>query len=70
MLAKNESPGADATVFDFARKVLLAPADADEISSFQSAAIRFAMKFQQFTSPVMAKSMEDTSFYRYHRISR
>lgn len=67
--AKNESPGADATVFDFIRQVLLAPADANEISSFQSAAIRFAMKFQQFTSPVMAKSMEDTSFYRYHRLT-
>jgi (1->4)-alpha-D-glucan 1-alpha-D-glucosylmutase len=67
--AKDQSPGADATVFDFTRRVLLAPADANEISSFQSAAIRFAMKFQQFTSPVMAKSMEDTSFYRYHRLT-
>jgi (1->4)-alpha-D-glucan 1-alpha-D-glucosylmutase len=67
--AKAQSPGADATVFDFTRQVLLATADVKEVSSFQSAAIRFAMKFQQFTSPVMAKSMEDTSFYRYHRLS-
>jgi (1->4)-alpha-D-glucan 1-alpha-D-glucosylmutase len=28
---------------------------------------RFALKVQQFTGPVMAKSLEDTSFYRYHR---
>ena len=29
---------------------------------------RFALKLQQFTGPVMAKSLEDTSFYRYHRL--
>jgi (1->4)-alpha-D-glucan 1-alpha-D-glucosylmutase len=28
---------------------------------------RFALKLQQFTGPVMAKSLEDTAFYRYHR---
>ena len=26
------------------------------------------MKFQQFTSPVMAKGLEDTAFYRYNRL--
>ena len=30
--------------------------------------VHFAMKFQQYTSPVMAKSLEDTSFYRYVRL--
>jgi (1->4)-alpha-D-glucan 1-alpha-D-glucosylmutase len=29
---------------------------------------RFALKVQQFTSPLMAKSLEDTAFYRYHRL--
>ena len=29
---------------------------------------RFAFKLQQFTGPMMAKSMEDTAFYRYHRL--
>ncbi len=28
----------------------------------------FAMKFQQFSGPVMAKGLEDTAFYRYHRL--
>lgn len=28
---------------------------------------RFALKTQQFTGPLMAKSLEDTAFYRYHR---
>jgi (1->4)-alpha-D-glucan 1-alpha-D-glucosylmutase len=27
---------------------------------------RFALKVQQFTGPMMAKSLEDTTFYRYH----
>ena len=26
------------------------------------------MRFQQFTAPVMAKGLEDTSFYRYPRL--
>jgi (1->4)-alpha-D-glucan 1-alpha-D-glucosylmutase len=29
---------------------------------------RFALKVQQFSGPVMAKSLEDTAFYRYHRL--
>ena len=29
---------------------------------------RFALKLQQFTGPMMAKSLEDTAFYRYHRL--
>ena len=30
--------------------------------------LRFAMKFQQYTSPVMAKAVEDTAFYRFVRL--
>ena len=28
----------------------------------------FAMRFQQFTAPVVAKGVEDTAFYRYNRL--
>ena len=28
----------------------------------------FALKLQQFTGPLMAKAMEDTAFYRDHRL--
>lgn len=28
----------------------------------------FTLRFQQYTSPVMAKSVEDMAFYRYHRL--
>jgi len=30
--------------------------------------VRFVMRFQQYTSPVMAKAVEDTTFYRYVRL--
>ncbi len=30
--------------------------------------LEFVRKFQQLTGPVMAKGLEDTSFYRYHRL--
>jgi (1->4)-alpha-D-glucan 1-alpha-D-glucosylmutase len=33
-----------------------------------AASIDFAARFQQFTAPVMAKGVEDTAFYRYHRL--
>jgi (1->4)-alpha-D-glucan 1-alpha-D-glucosylmutase len=36
--------------------------------AFKEAARRFTMKFQQYTAPVMAKGMEDTSFYIYNRL--
>ncbi len=36
--------------------------------NYRNAVTAFAMKFQQFTSPVMAKGLEDTAFYRYNRL--
>jgi (1->4)-alpha-D-glucan 1-alpha-D-glucosylmutase len=30
--------------------------------------LRFSMRFQQFTAPVVAKGDEDTAFYRYNRL--
>jgi (1->4)-alpha-D-glucan 1-alpha-D-glucosylmutase len=30
--------------------------------------MEFAQRLQQFTAPVMAKGLEDTAFYRYHRL--
>ena len=66
-LARKRSEILDDSVFDFLQEVLTletAPGthyDADEI-------LQFAMKFQQFTGPVMAKSVEDTAFYRYVRL--
>ena len=36
--------------------------------AYENAVCAFAMKFQQYTSPVMAKAMEDTTFYQYNRL--
>ncbi|MGC4063327.1 MAG: malto-oligosyltrehalose synthase [Polyangiaceae bacterium] len=55
----------DGSVFDFIQDILLqrnVPGDGDP-----SQREWFAMRFQQFTGPVMAKAVEDTAFYRYHR---
>ncbi|MEO6830507.1 MAG: hypothetical protein ABI164_11915, partial [Acidobacteriaceae bacterium] len=39
--------------------------EAGEAADAFAQRLRFAMKFQQYTSPVQAKGMEDTVFYRY-----
>jgi len=36
--------------------------------SSRAAEAQFAARFQQFTTAVMAKGVEDTAFYRYHRL--
>jgi (1->4)-alpha-D-glucan 1-alpha-D-glucosylmutase len=62
--AKRRSTYEDTSIFDFIQQVLLARNPADAKTS--ETQIIFGMKFQQFTSPVMAKGLEDTCFYRYH----
>ncbi|MFC0240070.1 malto-oligosyltrehalose synthase [Rhodopseudomonas telluris] len=61
--------GADDGIFDFLRDALtmdlLKPGRA---AHSKPRVRRFALKVQQFTGPTMAKSLEDTAFYRYHRL--
>lgn len=66
--AKRNSVTSDRTIFDFIRSVLLAVPDPDTDREFRQEAVDFAMRFQQFTAPVMAKGMEDTAFYIYNRL--
>jgi (1->4)-alpha-D-glucan 1-alpha-D-glucosylmutase len=66
--AKWRSPAADTSIFDFIGEVLLTRIAEGQDAAYQKAVIGFAMKFQQFTSPVMAKGLEDTAFYRYNRL--
>jgi len=54
-LAKARSPAADTSVFDFVREVLLTRIAEGQDSAYRKVVTGFAMKFQQFTSPVMAK---------------
>jgi (1->4)-alpha-D-glucan 1-alpha-D-glucosylmutase len=67
-LAKSRSPAADTSIFDFLGEVLLTSIAEGQNSVYKNAVINFAMKFQQFSSPVMAKGLEDTAFYRYTRL--
>jgi (1->4)-alpha-D-glucan 1-alpha-D-glucosylmutase len=66
--AKLRSPAADTSIFDFIFAVLTTQITEGQDVAYQSAVAAFAMKFQQFTSPVMAKGLEDTAFYRYNRL--
>ena len=61
--------GPDAGVFDFLRDALTLDLTAGKTGGHSLARNRrFAFKVQQFTGPMMAKSLEDTAFYRYHRM--
>ncbi len=66
-LARLRSAGAvDASVFEFISGVLLQKSGTTPLE--RRAHERFAFRFQQLTGPVMAKSVEDTAFYRYQRL--
>ncbi|MGE0384494.1 MAG: malto-oligosyltrehalose synthase [Gammaproteobacteria bacterium] len=67
-VAGRRRPDIDARVLGFLRDVLTTAIAQGRAESYRAAVIAFAMKFQQFTSPVMAKGLEDTAFYRYHRL--
>jgi (1->4)-alpha-D-glucan 1-alpha-D-glucosylmutase len=67
-LAKRRSPAANTSVFDFVGEVLLTRIAEGQDPGYTKAVTGFAMKFQQFSSPVMAKGLEDTAFYRYNRL--
>jgi (1->4)-alpha-D-glucan 1-alpha-D-glucosylmutase len=61
--------GADSGIFDFLRDALTLDLVSRTGAGFDAAPVRrFAFKVQQFTGPMMAKSLEDTAFYRYHRL--
>ncbi|HEX6363395.1 MAG TPA: malto-oligosyltrehalose synthase [Albitalea sp.] len=61
--ARRRSVGHDVTAIEFLRGVLL-----DPVAPGDALRRRFVKRWQQFTAPVMAKSMEDTAFYRDHRL--
>jgi (1->4)-alpha-D-glucan 1-alpha-D-glucosylmutase len=66
-VARQWRPAPDPIAFDFLRRVLGGTL-ADASSPLRADANRFARRLQQFTGPVMAKAMEDTTFYVYNRL--
>jgi len=55
----------DAGLFSFIGGVLTADLARPGSGFNRNQVLRLAMRFQQYTGPVMAKSLEDTAFYRY-----
>jgi (1->4)-alpha-D-glucan 1-alpha-D-glucosylmutase len=69
--ARQRNPVLESSIFLFLRNVLLTDAEGsgdqpaeEEIQRRQRRT--FAMKFQQYSSPVQAKGVEDTAYYRYN----
>ena len=56
------------SVFDFIRDILLLRWPDDLTPEVRERHAVFVMKFQQLTGPVMAKGVEDTSFYIFNRL--
>ena len=57
----------DPDIFDFLRDAITL--DLVGNPGYSAPRVRdFALKLQQFTGPLMAKSLEDTAFYRHHRL--
>jgi len=65
--ARRRNPALERTVFDFLRDVLLPP-DPNPHPVDEELRRLFVIKFQQCTGPIMAKGVEDTAFYVYHRL--
>lgn len=66
--AKKHSLAAEVSIFDFVRATLLLEGLEQRPPDYRGTATDFAMRFQQYTAPVMAKGLEDTSFYIYNRL--
>jgi len=60
-MAKANRPDLDAGLFDFIADVLA-------LRARGGLETEFLLRFQQFTSPVMAKGVEDTALYCYNRL--
>ena len=66
--ARRNETDVDPSVFDFLHRLLTTGLVAQPRSGFsRQSVIRFAMRVQQYSGPVIAKGLEDTAFYRYNR---
>ncbi|MGN6570397.1 MAG: malto-oligosyltrehalose synthase [Pseudolabrys sp.] len=65
--AKSRWAAPDPDIFDFLRDTITLDLAANP--GYSAPRVRnFGLKLQQFTGPLMAKSLEDTAFYRHHRL--
>ncbi len=67
--ARRRDPDLHGSALDFLHHALTGDLVARPNSGYsRTAVLRFAMKLQQYSGPVMAKGVEDTAFYRYNRL--
>jgi (1->4)-alpha-D-glucan 1-alpha-D-glucosylmutase len=67
--ARKNWRGSGKEIFDFIESALTADLGRAPNSGYDAEhVVRFAQRVQQFTGPVMAKGLEDTTFYRYNRL--
>jgi (1->4)-alpha-D-glucan 1-alpha-D-glucosylmutase len=66
--AKKRRTASDINIFDFIHQTLMLTRLHEYTANTRRKIIQFTLRFQQYTAPVMAKGMEDTSFYIYHRL--
>lgn len=59
--AIQREPEIDPRLFEFLKRLLL-------LEYREAESVDFVMRFQQVTGPAMAKGLEDTAFYRHHRL--
>jgi (1->4)-alpha-D-glucan 1-alpha-D-glucosylmutase len=68
--ARRNETDLDPSVFDFLHRLLTTDLVGAPRSGFsRHSVVRFAMRVQQYSGPVMAKGLEDTAFYRYNRFA-
>ena len=66
--ARRRSLGADASVFDFLRRVLIGRPLPGAPAGLAERCLAFTQRLQQYTAPVLAKGIEDTALYRHQRL--
>ncbi len=66
--ARKTTTARDRTIFDFVQAILNMEIPEHQPPVYRRMAVEFVMRFQQYTAPVMAKGMEDTSFYIFNRL--
>src|SRR6185436_12657538 len=66
--ARRRWQGTDADIFNFLRDALTLDLIRSGLPYSRPRVRSFALKMQQFTGPMAAKSLEDTALYRYHAL--
>ena len=67
--ARRRNPAEDPSVFDFIASLLLLKDPKGTTADERAERRDFALRFQQLTSPVTAKGLEDTAFYRFYPLA-